>query len=233
MGAWFRLNRDLRDLPPTGAILLLTRQGAQQGAWGWRPTASSTRLFILALNLDGFESAARVPLARRSELGTVWLFDALVRRLALWGLGGGALFSLYALSEERFAASFSTDPAVVATKPLEYAPWRLLLLLGVTSYVFDGFIGSPGPGDVLTMAAAIAVDAALLFAVCACSAITACGSPSACSWRRGRRRGRPSAEASERDLPLTERPERTPVSTGIAACSGWPGSRPPRWLMAR
>jgi MATE family multidrug resistance protein len=76
------------------------------------------------------------------------------------------LFSLvYAALGARFAASFSTDPGVVATT-LAYVPWAVLLpLLGVTSYVFDGiYIGATWTRAMLaTMAAAIAVYAGLIF----------------------------------------------------------------------
>ena len=64
--AWapcFRLNRDLflRTLLLTAAILLLTRQGAQQGPLVLAANGILYQLFILsALILDGFESAAQV-----------------------------------------------------------------------------------------------------------------------------------------------------------------------------
>jgi MATE family multidrug resistance protein len=168
MGALFRLNRDLflRTLLLTAAILLLTRQGAQQGPMVLAANGILYQLFILsALILDGFESAAQVLCGEAVGARDRARFDALVRRLVLWGLGGGAVFSLvYALLGARFAASFSTDPAVVATT-LEYVPWAVLLpLLGVTSYVFDGvYIGATWTrAMLLTMIAAIAVYSALL-----------------------------------------------------------------------
>lgn len=170
MGALFRLNRDLflRTLLLTAAILLLTRQGAQQGPLVLAANGILYQLFILsALVLDGFESAAQVLCGEAVGAKDRARFDALVRRLLLWGLAGGALFSaVYALAGARFAASFSTDPEVVATT-LAYVPWAVLLpLLGVTSYVFDGiYIGATWTRAMLaTMAAACAAYAALLFA---------------------------------------------------------------------
>jgi MATE family multidrug resistance protein len=95
-------------------------------------------------------------------------FDALVKALLLWGLAGGILFSaVYAVAGARFAASFSTDPAVVATT-LAYVPWAALIpVLGVTSYVFDGvYIGATWTrAMLLTMGAACAVYGLLLFAL--------------------------------------------------------------------
>jgi MATE family multidrug resistance protein len=170
MVALFRLNRDLflRTLLLTAAILLLTRQGAQQGPLVLAANGILYQLFILsALILDGFESAAQVLCGEAVGARDRARFDALVRALLLWGLAGGVLFSLaYAFIGARFAASFSTDPAVVATT-LAYVPWAVLLpLLGVTSYVFDGvYIGATWTrAMLLTMGAACAVYAALLFA---------------------------------------------------------------------
>jgi MATE family multidrug resistance protein len=171
MAALFRLNRDLflRTLLLTGAILLLTRQGAQQGPAVLAANGILYQLFILsALVLDGFESSAQVLCGEAVGAKDRRRFDALVKALLLWGLAGGLLFSaVYAAAGASFAASFSTDPAVVATT-LAYAPWAVLLpLLGVTSYVFDGvYIGATWTrAMLLTMGAACTVYAALLFAL--------------------------------------------------------------------
>ncbi|MGZ8307437.1 MAG: MATE family efflux transporter [Allosphingosinicella sp.] len=170
MGALLRLNRDLflRTLLLTAAILLLTRQGAQQGPLVLAANGILYQLFILsALILDGFESSAQVLCGEAVGAKDRRRFDALVKALLLWGLAGGALFSLvYAAAGASFAATFSTDPAVVATT-LAYVPWAVLLpVLGVSSYVFDGiYIGATWTrAMLLTMGAACAVYAALLFA---------------------------------------------------------------------
>jgi MATE family multidrug resistance protein len=170
MGALFRLNRDLflRTLLLTAAILLLTRQGAQQGPSVLAANGILYQMFILsALILDGFESAAQVLCGEAVGARDRARFDALVRALLLWGLGGGALFSaIYAIGGPSFAASFSTDAAVVATT-LTYVSWAVLLpVLGVTSYVFDGiYIGATWTRAMLvTMGAACAAYTALLYA---------------------------------------------------------------------
>jgi MATE family multidrug resistance protein len=166
----FRLNRDLflRTLLLTGAILLVTRDGAHEGPLILAANGIIYQLFILsALILDGFESAAQVlcgeAVGGRDRTG----FRRLVRALLLWGLGGGALISLiYAVGGQAFAASFSTDPAVVSTT-LAFAPWAVLLpILGVTSYVYDGiYIGATWTRAMLgTMAAAFAIYGGLLLA---------------------------------------------------------------------
>ena len=94
-------------------------------------------------------------------------FDRLVRALLLWGLAFGLIVSfVYWLAGPAFAASFSTDPAVVATT-LDHVGWAVLLpVLGVTSYVFDGiYVGATWTrAMLLTMAAASAVYALLLLA---------------------------------------------------------------------
>ena len=169
MGSLLRLNRDLflRTLLLTAAILLLTRQGAQQGPLVLAANGILYQLFILsALVLDGFESSAQVLCGEAVGAKDRPRFDALVRALLLWGLAAGALFSLlYAAAGASFAASFSTDPAVVETT-LAYVPWAVLLpVLGVSSYVFDGiYIGATWTrAMLLTMAAACAAYAASLF----------------------------------------------------------------------
>ena len=116
-----------------------------------------------------------MPLGQHNLLAS-WLVILLplslstAREPGIWrwvGLAGGILFSLlYALAGAGFAASFSTDPAVVATT-LAYVPWAVLLpVLGVSSYVFDGiYIGATWTRAMLiTMAVACGVYAALLFA---------------------------------------------------------------------
>ena len=170
MGALFRLNRDLfiRTILLTVAILLLTRAGAFQGPLVLAANGILYQMFILsALVLDGFESAAQVLCGEAVGARDRALFERLVRALILWGLGFGASISLlYLLAGARFAASFSTDPAVIATT-LTYHRWAILLpVLGVTAYVFDGiFIGATWTrAMLLTMAAAFAIYGLLLLA---------------------------------------------------------------------
>jgi MATE family multidrug resistance protein len=170
IGALLRLNRDLfvRTILLTIAILLLTRAGAFQGPLVLAANGILYQLFILsALVLDGFESAAQVLCGEAVGARDRALFERLVRALLLWGLAFGALISLiYALAGARFAASFSTDPAVVQTT-LTYYRWAILLpLLGVTAYVFDGiFIGATWTRAMLaTMGAAFALYGLMLLA---------------------------------------------------------------------
>jgi MATE family multidrug resistance protein len=166
----FRLNRDLflRTLLLTAAILLLVRDGAFEGAAVLAANGIIYQFFILsALILDGFESAAQVLCGEAVGARDRARFDRLVRALLLWGLGFGALISLvYAVAGVPFAASFSTDPQVVAAT-LHYLPWAVLLpVLGVTSYVFDGiYVGATWTrAMLLTMAAAFAIYGGLLLA---------------------------------------------------------------------
>ncbi len=166
----FRLNRDLfvRTMLLTGAILVLVREGAAEGPLVLAANGIIYQLFILsALILDGFESSAQVLCGEAVGQRDRERFHRLVKAHLLWGVGFGALISiLYAAFGPRFAASFSTDPNVIATT-LAYAPWAILLpILGVTSYVFDGiYIGATWTRAMLgTMAAACAIYALLLVA---------------------------------------------------------------------
>ncbi len=170
MSELFRLNRDLflRTLLLTGATLMLVRDGAHEGAVILAANGILYQLFILsALILDGFESSAQVlcgeAVGARDRLG----FERLVGALLRWGLGAGLVVSaVYAIAGAAFAASFSTDPDVIAAT-LVHLPWAVILpVVGVTSFVYDGiFIGATWTRAMLvTMAAAFAVYGALLLA---------------------------------------------------------------------
>ena len=171
------------------------------------------QMFILsALILDGFESAAQVLCGEavgardRASLRRGWS-----RALLLWGLAVGAPVQPGLCARRRAASPPASAPIRRWWRPtLAYLPWAVLLpLLGVTAYVFDGiYIGATWTRALLlTMAAAFAVYARAAAASPARSAITACGSPSACSCRpraparrcccrgSGRRPSRPAHEA--------------------------------------
>jgi len=163
-----RMNRDLflRTLILTGAILLLVRDGAYEGTLVLATNGILYQLFILsALILDGFESAAQVLCGEAVGARDRERFRRLVRAHLLWGLGAGATISLlYAVAGQPFAASFSTDPAVVATTRT-YFPWAILLpVLGVSAYIYDGiYIGATWTRALLlTMVAAVALYGLLL-----------------------------------------------------------------------
>ena len=168
IGQLLRLNRDLflRTLLLTAAILLITRDGSREGPLVLAANGIIYQFFILsALILDGFESAAQVLCGEAAGARDRSRFERIAAACLLWGLALGAVISLlYAAFGAPFAASFSTDPAVVATT-LTYLPWALLLpLIGVASYVYDGiYIGATWTrAMLLTMAAAFAVYALLL-----------------------------------------------------------------------
>lgn len=165
----FRLNRDLfaRTVLLMGAVTLLTRTGAEQGAVVLAANAIIYQLFMLsALMLDGFESAAQVLCGEALGARDRRRFTRLVRALLAWGGGAALLITLvYALAGDELAASFSTAPEVVAAVRT-YLPWLVLLpVAGVASFVFDGvFIGSSWTRAMLqTMAVALVGYAALLW----------------------------------------------------------------------
>lgn len=168
LGQLFRVNRDLflRTLILTLAFLVFSRLGADQGATVLAANAILYQLFMLsALLLDGFESAAQVLCGEAVGARDRPRFSALVRMNLAFGVALSLVIALlYALAGRPFAASFSTDPAVVAVT-LEYLPWAVLMpLVGVVSFVFDGvFIGATWTRAMLvTMAAAFLAYAALL-----------------------------------------------------------------------
>ncbi|MBS0409934.1 MAG: MATE family efflux transporter [Proteobacteria bacterium] len=166
----FRLNRDLffRTLLLMCATVLVTRFGARQGATILAANAILFQLFSLsALILDGFESAAQVLCGEALGAGQRARFERLVRHILAWAGGCAALIALaYLALGPRLAASFSTDPAVVAATGT-YIGWAVALpLAGVASFIFDGvFIGcSWTRALMLTMAAALFAFVVLLLA---------------------------------------------------------------------
>jgi MATE family multidrug resistance protein len=91
-----------------------------------------------------------------------------VRTTLAWAVGFAVLIAAaFGLGGARFAASFSTDPAVIAAAGV-YAPWAAALpLAGVASFVFDGvFIGAGWTRAMLvTMMVALAVFVAAILAL--------------------------------------------------------------------
>jgi MATE family multidrug resistance protein len=164
-----RLNRDLfvRTVLSMGAIMLLTRTGAQQGAVTLAANAIIFELFLLSgLMLDGFGNAAQVLCGEALGAQDRRRFTRLVRALLAWGAAAALVITLvYAAAGSQLAASFSTAPEVVAAVRT-YLVWLVLLpVAGVASFVLDGvFIGSSWTRAMLqTMAAALVGYVALLW----------------------------------------------------------------------
>lgn len=165
MGALFKVNRDLflRTLLLTLAMLLITRQGALQGATILAANAILFQMFMLsALLLDGFENAAQVLCGETIGARDREAFDRTVRGIMLRGVATALLVTaFFALASGTVVASFSTDPAVMAAAR-RYDIWLLAIpLAGVASFIMDGvFVGATWTRAMLgTMAAAFAVYA--------------------------------------------------------------------------
>ena len=162
VGKLLRLNRDLfgRTLLLMAATVVMTRAGATQGAVVLSANAILYQLFQLsALLIDGFESSAQVLCGEALGGGRRQAFGRLVRAALAWAWGFALAIALaYALLGPRFAASFSTAPAVVGAVQ-RYIGWAVLMpVVGVTSFVFDGvFIGcSWARAMLVSMAVALA-----------------------------------------------------------------------------
>lgn len=169
LGQLFTLNRDLflRTLLLTGAMMALARGGAQQGPVTLAANGILFQLFMLAtLILDGFESATQVLCGEARGARDRQRFLSVLRVSLLWGGATAAAISLaYLAAGAPLAATFSTDPAVVAAT-LSWLGWVIVLpLLGLVSFVLDGvFIGAGWTrAMLLTMIAAVLVYAGLLF----------------------------------------------------------------------
>jgi len=169
LAALLRLNRDLfaRTVLLMGAVMLLTRTGAEQGAVVLAANAIIYQLFMLsALMLDGFESAAQVLCGEALGAQDRRRFTRLVRAILAWGGAAALVITLvYAAAGPQLAGSFSTAPEVIAAVRT-YLGWLVLLpVAGVASFVLDGvFIGSSWTRAMLqTMAAALVGYVALLW----------------------------------------------------------------------
>lgn len=169
LAALFRLNRDLfaRTVLLMAAMVLVTRTGASQGPVVLAANAILLQLFFLAaLILDGFESAAQVLCGEALGARDRERFQGVIRANLLWaGLGAIATAGVYLVIGPWLAASFSTDPAVIATTR-SYVLWAVVLpVLGVASFVFDGvFIGASWTrAMMISMFAALAVFVAVLW----------------------------------------------------------------------
>jgi len=169
LGALFRVNRDLflRTVLLTLSFVILTRQGAQQGAVVLAANAILFQLFSAsALLLDGFENAAQVLCGERAGARDAGGFNAVTRAILVRGFAVAALLAaVFAVFGPAIVSTFSTDPAVVASA-VAHAGWLIAIpLAGVASFIFDGvFIGATWTrAMLLTMAAAFAVFIAALW----------------------------------------------------------------------
>ncbi|NNC71639.1 MAG: MATE family efflux transporter [Sphingomonadaceae bacterium] len=165
----FRVNRDLflRTLILTIAMLLVTRQGAQQGAVILAANAIIFQMFMLsALLLDGFENAAQVLAGEYVGGRDRRAFDATNRAMIVRGVATAIILSaIFAVFGGIIVSSFSTDPQVVAAAR-EYSIWLIAIpIAGVVSFIFDGiFVGATWTRAMLgTMAIAFALYVALLW----------------------------------------------------------------------
>jgi len=165
----FSLNRDLflRTLLLTVSMLLLARGGAQRGPVVLAANGILFQIFMLSsLIVDGFESAAQV-LCGEAKGGRDRRRFVLLARVSLtWALVVGiGIGMVHLIVGDRFAASFSTNPDVIAATGAFIGWTALLAVLGVFVSVFDGiFVGAGWTrAMVLTMAAAMSVYGAALY----------------------------------------------------------------------
>ena len=125
------------------------------------------QIFMLSsLIVDGFESAAQVLCGEAKGGRDRRRFVLLARVCLAWALVVGiGIGMVYLIVGDRFAASFSTNPDVIAATGA-YIGWTALLaVMGVFVSVFDGiFVGAGWTrAMVLTMAAAMSVYGAALY----------------------------------------------------------------------
>jgi len=166
--ALLQLSRDLffRTLLLSASILLMTRVGAKAGPVTLAANGVLFQFFMLvALILDGFESAAQVlgghavgSNDRRRFVAIIWA------TLRLGAVASVVIAVAMLASGPWLAASFSRDPAVVAATGSHIGWIAILAVAGVASFVLDGvFIGANWTRAMLgtMLAAFLAFGAAL------------------------------------------------------------------------
>ncbi|MBR5656245.1 MAG: MATE family efflux transporter [Prevotella sp.] len=143
---FLRVNRDifLRTVCLVAVNLFFTAAGARQGDLILSVNTLLMTLFTLfSYVMDGFAFAGEAMGGKLYGARDVSGFQALVRRLFLWGAIMVVLFTAtYALGGKPFL-SLLTNHREVIEAATPYLPWALLIpLAGVAAFIYDGiFIG--------------------------------------------------------------------------------------------
>ena len=160
---FLRVNRDifLRTVCLVAVNLFFTAAGARQGDLILSVNTLLMTLFTLfSYVMDGFAFAGEAMGGKLYGACDTHGFQALVRRLFLWGAIMVVLFTAtYALGGKPFL-SLLTNHREVIEAATPYLPWALLIpLAGVAAFIYDGiFIGITATrGMLLSSAVATAV----------------------------------------------------------------------------
>jgi len=101
-------------------------------------------LYLMSYLVDGIAYAAESLVGKYMGEGSPDGLRKLVRRLLVWGMGFGAVFSLIYLLGGPFLLTLLSDKEEVIAIAVEYLPWMILMpIWGTYSFLWDGiFIGA-------------------------------------------------------------------------------------------
>lgn len=166
LSRFFTVNRDifLRTLCLVAVNLYFTSAGARQGAVILAVNTVLMQLFLLfSYVMDGFANAGEALGGRYYGARNGVAFRDTVRRLFLWGLLMGVVFTaVYAVGGTPFLRLLTDDEAVIGASA-SYFPWALVIpLLSMAAFVWDGiFIGVTATRGMLV---SLVISAAVFFA---------------------------------------------------------------------
>lgn len=166
LSRFFTVNRDifLRTLCLVAVNLYFTSAGARQGAVILAVNTVLMQLFLLfSYVMDGFANAGEALGGRYYGARNGVAFRDAVRRLFLWGLLMGVVFTaVYAVGGTPFLRLLTDDEAVIGASAA-YFPWALVIpLLSMAAFVWDGiFIGVTATRGMLV---SLVISAAVFFA---------------------------------------------------------------------
>ena len=166
LSRFFTVNRDifLRTLCLVAVNLYFTSAGARQGAVILAVNTVLMQLFLLfSYVMDGFANAGEALGGRYYGARNGVAFRDTVRRLFLWGLLMGVVFTaVYAVGGTPFLRLLTDDEAVIGASAA-YFPWALVIpLSGMAAFVWDGiFIGVTATRGMLV---SLVISAAVFFA---------------------------------------------------------------------
>lgn len=164
---FFSVNKDifLRTVCLVAVMFSFTAFGARQGDTTLAVNALLMQLFLLvSYIMDGFayagEALGRKLLGAQDEKS----FQALTKRLFLWGGGGAVLFTLFFCFCGNVLVALLTDNPEVRSAAAQYL-WatQLIPLISIGAFIYDGlFIGTTSTREMLV---SIAIATTAYFAI--------------------------------------------------------------------
>ena len=144
---FFVINRDL-FVRTACIVLTFSYFTAKSGSFGDEVLAANALLiqllYLMSYLVDGFAFAAESLVGKYVGLRNTDILKVVIRKILIFGMSFGALFSLfYLFAGRQFLELLSNDPGVV-DDAMTYLPWMVLMpIWGTYAFMWDGiFIGA-------------------------------------------------------------------------------------------